>query len=183
MTNLHAFLTSPATLFEDPPKRSSPISESPSKDSCSWSWVSYFSWWGDCWHLHGYIFTLKHKDISLPDLLLKVSSRWLGIGCTHRQALPTSNKICTSLCWFQGVACFVWCCDAIWGKMYETILLIGVRFYLLLLLVLLRFQGRFLVGLALEGYHVLALLNGGRVTMMRVISSLHNYFFIFKSKL
>ena len=67
--------------------------------------------------------------------------------------------------------------------MYETILLIGVGFYLLLLLVLLRFQGRFLVGLALEGYHVLALLNGGRVTMMRVISSLHNYFFIFKSKL
>lgn len=67
--------------------------------------------------------------------------------------------------------------------MYKAILLIGVGFYLLLLFVLLRFQGGFLVRLALEGYHVLSLLDGTRVTMMRVISSLHNYFFIFKSKL
>ena len=75
-------------------------------------------------------------------------------------------------------AYFFWYSYAASVKMYETIIFIGIGFGLFVLLLFLRLNGRFGLVLSLEGYHVLSFLNFIRTTMMRVIYSLHNYFFI-----
>jgi hypothetical protein len=71
-----------------------------------------------------------------------------------------------------------WYSCAASSKMYETIIFIGIGFGLFVLLLFLRLDGSFGLVLSLKSYHVLSFLSFMRITMMRVIYSLHNYFFI-----
>jgi hypothetical protein len=66
-------------------------------------------------------------------------------------------------------AYFFWYFYAMLPEWYETIIFIGIRLRLFLLLLFLRLYRRFGLILSLEGYDVLSFLRFMKFTMMRVI--------------